>query len=54
MDVGTVPIPAAELDRGTEKQVQVSKQSNQASAVSEGPREAARPARPKAMTRRRR
>ena len=54
MDVDTVPLPAAELDRITEKQVQVSKQSNQASAASEGQSTAARPARPKAMTRRRR
>ena len=54
MAVDTVPIPAAELDGGTEKQVQASNPSNQASGVSEGVSSAERPARPKAMTRRRR
>lgn len=54
MDVDTVPIPAAELDGGTEKQILASNPGNQASAVSEALSTAARPARPKAMTRRRR
>ena len=52
MDVDTVPIPAAEFD-GTEKQIPASNSNNQASGVSEGLSTAVRPARPKAMTRRR-
>ncbi|KAL3139889.1 DNA repair protein xrcc4 [Trebouxia sp. C0009 RCD-2024] len=51
MDVDTVPIPEEELDRATGKQVQAGIVSNQ--AIPEG-LNTARPARPKAMTRRRR
>ncbi|KAL3154220.1 DNA repair protein xrcc4 [Trebouxia sp. C0010 RCD-2024] len=52
MDVDTVPIPAEELDCATRKQAQANNVSNQ--PISEGLNTAPRPARPKAMTRRRR
>ena len=52
MDVDTDP--AAEVVGSTEKRVQASNPENQASAVPEALSTAARPVRPKAMTRRRR
>lgn len=54
MDVDTVPIPAEEFEHIKQDKAHSSSQSLQLADEGQPSREAARPARPKAMTRRRR